>query len=106
MRCCIVEHLRSVGHRLLRNFINEATVEEYISNRRIDQTGAWGTDVEMIVLAHLVQANVYSYDVNLCKYWVFEPRCIGFVAGTEYYLQPSLYILYTGNHFDVLLSQE
>jgi len=106
VHCYIVEHLRSVGHMLLRIFISEATVEEYISNRRIDQMGAWGTNVEMVVLAHLFKANMYSYNVNSCEYWVYEPRWIGFVAGTEYYLQPSLYILYTGNHFDVLLSQE
>ena len=52
VRCCIVEHLRSVGHRLLGNFIDEATVEEYISNWSIGQIGAWDTTVEMVVLAH------------------------------------------------------
>ena len=28
--CCIFEHLRSVGHRLVGNFIDEATVEDRV----------------------------------------------------------------------------
>ena len=48
VRCRIIQHLRAVGHVLLRDF----------SNWGIDQLGTWGTTVEMLVLAHMVGANV------------------------------------------------
>ena len=64
LRCRIVERLTSVGHRLLVNYISEATLQQYITNSRMDRQGTWGTIVEMFVLAYMVGVNVYSYNLN------------------------------------------
>ena len=106
LRCRIVERLRSVGHRLLVVDIHEPTVQQYIANSRVDRQGAWGTWVEMMVLANMVGANVYSYRIQNDYYEIASPGYIDPAAYPQDYGRQSMYILYTGNHFNVVLSQE
>ena len=42
---------------LLVNYIDEVTIEEYIEASHMDQDDAWGTTAEMLVLAHMLEAN-------------------------------------------------
>ena len=106
LRCRIVERLRLVGHRLLVTDIHEPTVQQYITNSRVDRQGAWGTWVEMMVLANMVGANVYSYRIQNDYYEIASPGYIDPAAYPQDYGRQSMYILYTGDHFNVVLSQE
>ena len=106
LRCRIVERLTSVGHRLLVNYISEATLQQYITNSRMDRQGTWGTIVEMFVLAYMVGVNVYSYDLNDWNYRNFSPGVIDYETYPENYARHGIYFIYTGNHFNVVLSQE
>ena len=106
LRCRIVERLTSVGHRLLVNYISEATLQQYITNSRMDRQGTWGTIVEMFVLAYMVGVNVYSYNLNDWNYRNFSPGVIDYETYPENYARHDIYFIYTGNHFNVVLSQE
>ena len=106
LRCRIVERLRSVGYRLLVIAIHEPTVQQYIANSRVDRQGAWGTWFEMMVLANMVGANVYSYRIQNDYYEIASPGYIDPTAYPQDYGRQSMYILYTGDHFNVVLSQE
>ena len=106
LRCRIVERLTSVGHRLLVNYISEATLQQYITNSRMDRQGTWGTIVEMLVLAYMVGVNVYSYNLNDWNYLNFSPGVIDYETYPENYARHGIYFIYTGNHFNVVLSQE
>ena len=72
IRCLIVEHLRSlVGTeseiKLLIKFMpDDDIIEGYIARTRMEQEGAWGTNIEMAVLAHKLDVNIASFNVSLC----------------------------------------
>ena len=95
LRCRIVEHFKSVDYRLIETAITAPTVQEYIANS--------GVVAEMFVLASMVGANVYSYRM---QNYFFEICTPGVVIHPDNYGAQSMYILYTGDHFNVMLSQE
>ena len=62
--------------------------------------GAWGTDLEMSLLAHMLDIVVYSYKAG--QFWI---AC--FPKGIDHLLpedvnKKSIYIYYIGNHYDVV----
>ena len=83
-----------------------ATVQQYIANSCVDRQGAWGTWVEMMVLANMVGANVYSYCIQNDYYEIYTPGYIDPAVYPQDYGRQSMYILYMGDHFNVVLSQE
>ena len=113
VRRLVVEHLRwivttELEQHLYPNFIcDDDTVEDYIVRTRMDHDGAWGTDKEITVLAHLLQINIVSFNVGLGQYGVWGPGCLDPATYPEDYSRPTLYILFVGNnHFNFMLSQE
>ena len=40
------------------------SVKDYIQHTRMDHDGVWGTNVEMLTLAHLINSPVYCYDAS------------------------------------------
>ena len=69
IHCLIVEHIRSlVGTesetKLLNTTISDYdSIDDYICRTRMEQDGKWGTNVEMAVLAHLLNFHIASFDV-------------------------------------------
>ena len=112
LRCLIVEHLRSLTGteqelRLHGSLIgNYDTVEEYIVHSQMDQLGPWGSEVEMALLAHTLGINVASFNARVWDYATWSP---GFISPNQYsedYSIPTIYIHFTDDHFNVVLSQE
>ena len=101
----IVEHLRSTEAcmRLLTNYIVESTIEHYIAHSCMDQRGIWCSTTEILVIAHLLGINIASYNSADMVYQVLSPGVIDFEAFQEDYFRPTIY---TGNHLDVVQSQE
>ena len=77
-----------------------ATVEEYIVHSQMDQLGSWGSEVEMALLAHRLGINIASFNARVGDYAMWSP---GFISPNQY---SEDYIHYTGDHFNVVLSQE
>ena len=46
-----------------------SSVEHYLEQTRMSESGTWGTDFEMCVLAHLLQTVVYPYNAT-GTYWI------------------------------------
>ena len=63
-------------------------------------------ETEILVLAHLLGINIGSYNSVDMAYQVLSPGVIDFEAFQEVYSRPTIYIVFTGNHFDVVQSQE
>ena len=92
---------------LLVNYIDEVTIEEYIEASHMDQNGAWGITAELLELAHMLEANIASYNSDDKRYQVYSPGVIDYEAYGEDNSRPTLYLIFTdGNHFNVILSQE
>ena len=109
LRCLIVEHLRSLTgteqelHLHSSLIGNHDTVEEYIVHSQIDQLGSWGSEVEMALLADRLGINVASFNARVGGYAMWSP---GFIQYNEDYSIPTINIHFTGDHFNVVLSQE
>ena len=79
MRSLVVQHLRQlVGSELEQNLYPNfltphPTVEDYIVHNRMDQSGSWGTDREITLLAHILHANVASSNEQRGNYVVWSP---------------------------------
>ena len=65
----IVQHLQTTTHfcRLMPNYIRDNSVAEYISRTHIAEDNTWGSEIEMLVLAHLLGVNiVYHFEGLPC----------------------------------------
>ena len=114
IRTAIVSHMRTIPHLLNGlgadghpNYLDVynggyESVEAYLAQTRMAVNGVWGTDFEMSILAHKLNTIVYSYKED--EYWI---AC--FANGIDKSIPKdincqSMYIYYTGNHFDVVTS--
>lgn len=127
VRHAIIQHMRAIGdvlwpHQiapLLRQIRNLGEVhldgsvyadvewvlgiEQYIAATRMDQDRAWGSEVEVMALAHLLDTPIYSYD-TICGWNLYIP---GMVHGTFNLSQTdthqmALYLRHALNHYDVV----
>ena len=109
IRRLIVEHLRTEENciHLIPNYITDDTIEEYIQRTLMDRAGRWGSTAKMLVLAHMVGANVASFNTHDEHYHVLSPGVIDCEEYPQDDSRPTIYVAYThGNHFNVVLSQD
>ena len=43
-------------------------MQQYIDDMEMNQTSTWGTDVEILAMAHLLKTCVYIYDTEECHW--------------------------------------
>ena len=110
LRSAIVAHMLSIPNLLCglgsdghRNYFygNYDSVEIYLATTNMANNGTWGTDTEMCVLAHLLNAVVYNF--NSSGYWLAcSPH--GIDRSIPYNVRSkSLYIYnHHETHFDVV----
>ena len=58
----ILDHMVRTAHLLLFQHIRSShtSVQSYIAYSRMDYFGIWGTETEMLALAHMLQTGIYS----------------------------------------------
>ena len=84
------------------------TIEDYISRTRMEQEGAWGSQIDMAVLAHRLDVDIASFDVCGGNYSLWSR---GLLQPDQHFdveqIRPRIFIYYTAerNHFHVILSQ-
>ena len=62
VRTAILQHMINVGHFILgHHVLNYSSIQDYIADTNMDRESAWGTDIEMLTLAHLLQTPILSY---------------------------------------------
>ena len=72
----------------------------------MDRNYTWVTHNEMIVLAHMVGVNMASYNTVDKYYHFMSPGLIDIHAYPEDNSRPTIYVAYTGDHFNMVLSQD
>ena len=90
------------GHRNYLESYNGGytSVQDYLDRTAMAHNGTWGTDFEMAVLAHLLQTVIYSFKAG--QYWLAVFPCSIDRTIPEDVSGKSMYIYYTGNHFEVV----
>ena len=78
-----------------------ASIAEYTTAKIMDRDGFWGTEVEMLALAHMLHTTVYSYVCRLGTWNQYGPTSVEAHCNV---LPKSMYIRHTVDHFDVVRS--
>ena len=97
----------SVGNNQSPNADHMAGINQYIAATRMDHDKTWGSEVEIMVLAHLLDTAVYSYDT--ARGWNrYTPANVygQFDVSTHVNSQMAMYVRYNINHYDVVTSVE
>ena len=97
----------SVGNNQSPNADHMAGINQYIAATRMDHDKTWGSEVEIMVLAHLLDTAVYSYDT--ARGWNrYTPANVygQFDVSTRVNFQMAMYVRYNINHYDVVTSVE
>ena len=58
----IVAHMRSIQTFIISN--GYTSVEQYVSETGMNRTSVWGTEIEILTLAHLLSTPVLVYDAG------------------------------------------
>ena len=111
VRRAIVAHMRSLGqvlweHHIYPDVAYRNGMEHYISETCMERSGAWGTQVEIIALANLLNTPIYTYTMSA---WVkYGPQaaygCLGLSQSSVD--EMAIYIGHHGDHYDVVTSVE
>ncbi|XP_041467556.1 uncharacterized protein LOC121417887 [Lytechinus variegatus] len=75
---------------------------QYASDKNIQENGIWATEVEIFVLANLIEMDIYIYNDDSLKWSLFSGKNVQIGKETSVggiYLKNS-----NGNHYDVVLS--
>ena len=99
---------RSDGHR---NYVDALTttdhssIEQYLQEKAMNHDGTWESSIEIATLSHLLAAPIYVYDVSheVHRWTAYFPSTID-TSLTRSINCMSLYIYFTGNHFNVVTS--
>ena len=102
IRCAILRHMVDIAHLLLGPHITYDSVDEYVQAKSMNKDGAWGSVVEMMTLAHLLQTPVYSYDVQSQTWSRYSPSTLDRSAQPVDDTQMGMYINYKHKHFEVV----
>lgn len=97
--------MQTTDHLLLRAHVNHSSIDSYIQEMSMHMDGTWGTDIEILSLAHLLQTNIYCFDTNTACWVLFAPTQLDHTVQLDF-TSKSLYILHRPSHFDVVFSVE
>ena len=86
----------------LCNLMMQENLEEYLVQSDMQCNG---TDVEVVVAAHLLDVNIAMFNVPVGDYVVRGTWLVNHAQPMDN-TRPTMYISYTGNHFDAILSQQ
>ena len=113
IRQASVCHMREIEDLLFRTgtllrSVYEGGIDDYIASSEIDCAGAWGSDVEMLTLAHLLNTPIYSYVEGIVDWTRYNPslRNLESVQTLQDNVETAMgiYIRHRSNHFDVVKS--
>ena len=63
VRRAILDHLHLIEHWMLPHFGDRGlSATAYIGGTHMDRNGTWGSDIEILTLAHMLNTCVYVYD--------------------------------------------
>ena len=114
----LVGYMLSISHLLVglgpdgqRNYVDTLTstnhmhITHYLQSTAMDRNGTWGSAIEIACLSHMLNAPIYVYDISheVSRYIAYFPCTIERSLSNDINCM-SLYIYFTGNHFNVITS--
>ena len=106
VRAAVCSHMLNNSPLLLDKHIRGYTsMEEYITKTDMNKDGTWGTLLELLTVAHLLQANVYNWNVQQRNWYEFGHSIVQAVT-CDNTPRKSIYLRHTGNHYDVVIATE
>ena len=103
VRMAILNHMQKIAGLLLGGHVTQNSIAEYIQETHMDMDGAWGTDVETLTLAHLLQTNIYVFDTSLDHWLLFSPYHLDHTLPVNSSAK-SMYLVHFPQHFEVVSS--
>ena len=88
---------------LLGKHLTQNSIAKYIGDTHMDIDGAWGTDVETLILAHLFQTNIYVLDTSSDHWLLFRTYHLEHTL-TVISSAKSMYLVHFPEHFEVVSS--
>ena len=89
--------------RGLSHIVGYNSIQAYIATKQMDQDSAWGTDIEMLTLAHLLNTPILSYSVQHGSWQRYSPHHVDRSLVDDFH-KMSMYIIHDHNHFNVVCS--
>ena len=103
VRRAILNHMQNIAPLLLGAHVTQDSIAEYIQDIHMDRDGAWGTDVEILTLAHLLQTNIYVFDTSSDSWLLYSPYHLDHTLPVDSSAK-SMYIVHFPQHFEVVSS--
>ena len=101
VRRAMIAHMPNMPDTFVSSTVH--TVDQYIRNTGMDKSGTWGTDKEVVALAHLLNTRVFAY-APASNYWTYlAPEHVDPSLYTPRSEQ-SIYIVNAELHFTVVMS--
>ena len=115
VRAKIVQHMKDIpsdsamGRRIVQHMkgydANYVSIADYLNKTGMEKPGVWGSDIELLVFAHLVSTNVFSYNVPNKIWERYGPDVVD-TTQPSYAAARALYLTHTHDHFMVVHSTE
>ena len=106
IRQIIITHMYTLAPFLLGLHITQHnSIQSYISQERMDEDYAWGSEVEILTLSHLLQTNIYSFDITSQRWFCYSPHYVDRSIPLDV-SKKSLYLIHYPRHFAVVSSVE
>ena len=80
-------------------------VQSYIASSEMDHFGIWGTETEILALAHMLQTDIYSYNTEDHKWHKYGIADVD-RNKSEDVTHISVYMHHPHSHFEVVQSIE
>ena len=76
-----------------------------LTGSKMDKSGIWGTETEMLALAHMLQTDIYSYNTDDHKWHKYGIADLDRTV-SDNVTHTSIYMHHPYNHFEVVQSIE
>ena len=103
----IVDHMVRTAHLLLFQHIRSShtSVQSYIASSKMDKSRIWGTETEILTLAHMLQTDIYSYNTDDHKWHKYGIADLDRTVSDDV-TRTSIYMHHPYNHFEIVQSIE
>ncbi|KAK3083914.1 hypothetical protein FSP39_005261 [Pinctada imbricata] len=101
VRSLVCKHALSES-TLFQSYLRNSSedVKSYINRKRMQENGSWATEFEIIVTAHMLQCNIYTFSNS--RWLVYKPPGIH-----QDRIRGSIYLEHiNGNHYNVVQNVE
>ena len=105
VREAILDHMVRTAQLLLFQHIRSShtSVQSYIASSEMKKFGIWGTETEILALAHMLQTDIYSYSTNDHKWHKYGIADVDRNESDDV-TRTSIYIHHPQGHFEVVRS--